>query len=500
MARPLLRPLERDLALVVGGAGLLAACVALLRLVVSSPEAPSTTAADAAAPPLASVEAAPDAAIVAADPSLSLDAGAPRKRSFNVLLITVDTLRADLGYAGYPRPVTPNIDALAARSVVFERAYSLASYTAKSLGPMLIGRYVSETWRDADHFVTFAPDNVFVAERAQAMGFRTLAGMSHIGFKWPTGFQQGFDIWNTSAIPEGQEVSDDSVTSARLSDVALDLLSRPENVTPKWSMDETSGGATREEEPRRFFAWFHYVDPHLLYVAHKGAPPFATMPAASPRRRDLYDEEVWFTDQQIGRLLDYVAAQPWAADTAIVLTSDHGECFGEHGMNGHGRELWEPLVRIPLIVYVPGTPARRIAVKRSGIDLAPTLVELLGMDASPDDSPYSLRGTSLLRDAFADPAAALPERDVYIDMPEGPFNDARRAIITGPSPGTKLIVSRDTRYALYDLGADPKEEHDLSGDKDALAAAVDAYKNWRKGLREVPPTPVKTAGGPRLKF
>jgi arylsulfatase A-like enzyme len=499
VARLTPRPVRRDLALVAGGAGLVAASLALLRSVVSTPQERSAGALDAAPPAVASAERAADAEIAAA-PSTPRDAGPARKRSYNVLLITVDTLRADLGFSGYPRPVSPNIDALAERSAVFERAYSLASYTAKSLGPMLIGRYMSETWRDADHFVTFAPENVFVAERAQAMGFRTLAGMSHIGFKWPTGFQQGFDLWNTSAIPEGQEVSDDSVTSARLSDVALELLSRPENATPKWSMDETSSGAAREEEPRRFFAWFHYVDPHLLYVAHKGAPPFATMPGPSPRRRDLYDEEVWFTDRQIGRVLDYVATQPWAADTAIILTSDHGECFGEHGMTGHGRELWEPLVRIPLLVYVPGAPARRISVKRSGIDLAPTIVELLGMDASPDESPYSLRGTSLLRDVLSPPGAALAERDVHIDMPEGPFNDARRAIITGPSPGKKLIVSREARYALYDLAADPNEEHDLSGDKEALAAAIDAYKNWRKGLREVPPTPVKSAGLPRLKF
>ena len=104
---------------------------------------------------------------------------APTSRSFNVLLITVDTLRWDLGFMGYPRPITPNLDALAERSTVFERAYATASYTPKSIGPMLIGRYASETFRDGQHYTTFYPANVFVAERLRSAGHRTLAAGTH---------------------------------------------------------------------------------------------------------------------------------------------------------------------------------------------------------------------------------------------------------------------------------------------------------------------------------
>ena len=340
---------------------------------------PEQSAEVAAAPLVADAEAAA-APVVDGDGRAGGDgdAGAVR-RTYNVLLITVDTLRFDLGFMGYPKPVSPNIDALAARSVVFERSYATASFTPKSLGPMLIGRYASETNRDFEHYTTFFPTNVFLAERVHTAGVRTFAGMCHRYFTFKTGLQQGFDVWDTSAMPPRMTDNDRRVTSDRLSNVALDLLAKPENVAG----------------PRRFFAWFHYFDPHLPYVPHAGAPDLRAPDASKvARARAPYDEEVWFTDQQVGRVLAYVASQPWGADTAIVLTADHGEAFGEHNHVGHGRELWEPLVRVPLLVYVPGVKAKRVAVKRSHIDLAPTIMELVG---APLPSDRSLRGTSLVR-------------------------------------------------------------------------------------------------------
>src|SRR5262249_36128953 len=159
-------------------------------------------------------------------------------------------------------------------------------------------------------------------------------------------------------------------------------------------------------------------------------------------------------DKHIGKVIDYIKSQPWGADTAIILTADHGEGFGEHGIIGHGREIWEPLIRVPLILYVPGATARRVTEKRSHIDLAPTIMDLLGVEPPP---PGELRGTSLLEDVFLPPKQEPTERDVYVDMPEGPYNDVRRAIITGPSPGMKLLHFGGQRYQLYDLENDPTE-------------------------------------------
>ena len=121
-------------------------------------------------------------------------------KAYNVILISVDTLRADIGFMGYPRPVSANIDALAAKSVIFERAYATASFTPKCLGPLMIGRYSSETYRDFEHYTKFGTENVFLAERIHNAGNRTAAAMCHRYFGWKKGLDQGFDIWDTSSI------------------------------------------------------------------------------------------------------------------------------------------------------------------------------------------------------------------------------------------------------------------------------------------------------------
>ncbi|HEY8087861.1 MAG TPA: sulfatase-like hydrolase/transferase, partial [Polyangiaceae bacterium] len=120
-------------------------------------------------------------------------------RDLNLVLITVDTLRIDVGFMGYPRPVSPNLDALAMRSTVFDRAYSMASYTGKSVGPTLIGKYPSETLRDGAHFDTYFQGNVFLAERLHDAGFRTMGLASHWYFKPKYGLTQGMDVWDMSA-------------------------------------------------------------------------------------------------------------------------------------------------------------------------------------------------------------------------------------------------------------------------------------------------------------
>jgi choline-sulfatase len=237
--------------------------------------------------------------------------------ALNVLLITVDTLRHDLGYAGYPRAISPNLDRLAQRSVVFDHAYALASYTGKSIGPLLIGKYPSETRRGYFHCNRFGKDETFVQERLQSAGVRTLSIQGHWYFTPEYGLGRGFDVLDLSASPAERRLEGDkSVNGDKLSDAAIQRL------------------AQRENTQRPFFMWVHYLDPHADYVKHEGFD-------FGPRARDLYDSEVAFTDQQLGRLFDYVAASELAASTAIIVTSDHGEAFGEHGMWRHGYELWE---------------------------------------------------------------------------------------------------------------------------------------------------------------
>jgi arylsulfatase A-like enzyme len=383
-------------------------------------------------------------------------------RDLNLVLITVDTLRIDLGFMGYPRPVSPNLDALASRATVFERAYSMASYTGKSVGPTLIGKYPSECIRDFAHFDTYYDDNVFLAERLRAAGFRTMGAASYWYFKPKYGLSQGIDVWDLSAMPSDSSSDlDSSVSSGKLTDVAIRLLSDPDN---------TRG---------RFFFWGHYFDPHANYVPHAGAPDFRT--GARGWAKPLYDGEVWFTDQHLGRLFDFISSQPWGQKTAIVLTADHGEAFEEHGMSWHGVDLWEPLIRVPLVVYVPGGKPHRVAVKRSLIDLVPTILDLMGL---PQPPPGELSGESTAA-AIAFPDEAPPERDILMDMPAGTQVSQHRAFIRGDTPGLKMMAEGGPLFFLFDLARDPGELNDLSRDRTTFAAMKAAYEEKAAELHPV---------------
>jgi choline-sulfatase len=390
---------------------------------------------------------------------------APIDRDYNLILITVDTVRAaDVGFLGYGKPTTPRLDAVASEGVVYERAYALASYTGKALAPMLIGKFPSETLRDGSHYNRYYQGNTFLAERLKAAGIFTMGAASHWYFTPAWGVTQGFDVFDTSAVPaSGQGDTDTSSTSPQLTDAAVRMLA-------------SNVGS------RRFFLWVHYFDPHAQYMHHDGAPDFSDPGAPGGRMRAAYDGEIWFVDQAIGRLLDYVGAQPWGKDTIVAMTSDHGESMDEHGIAfQHGHEIWESLVRIPLLLRVPGVAPRRVPVKRSVVDLVPTLLDLMRV---PQPPAGELSGQSLVPDLVLSPGDPYEERDVFLDMPDGPFTHMRRGLIHGTSPGMKIIHLGGRQYQLYDLARDPDEKEDLSGDPGQLEPMIQALSAKRAALKE----------------
>lgn len=384
----------------------------------------------------------------------------------NVVLITIDTLRSDLGFTGYKRPISPNIDALAARSVVFDNAYSLASYTGKSVGPMLIGKYGSETNRNWGHFNKFNESDTFLAQRLQREGVRTLGAHAHRYFDEFGGLNRGFDVIDFAAAPpkDAPWDIDTKATAEELTNAAIGLLGKPENTD------------------KRFFMWVHYLDPHADYLKHEGID-FGTAP------RDLYDAEVAYTDKYIGLLLSTIEQASWGKRTVVILTSDHGEAFGEHDMWRHGFEVWEVLVRVPLIVSIPGQKPKHVVPRRSLIDLVPTVLELMHIRAPErrEDNREStdfLSGNSLLADIYERAGTPPPAvRDVFVDMPAGPYNDARRALIHDDQ---KLIVSNEARFDLYDLAADPLEGRNLAKTStEKLTEMKERYAAMKAWLREV---------------
>lgn len=384
---------------------------------------------------------------------------------FNVILVTIDSLRADMPWAGYSRPIAPRLSALHARAISYTRAYSTSSFTSKSIPGLLTGRYPSELVRTGSFFTKYLKADQFVCTHLSTEGIPCVGAHAHMYFgPGQSGFETGFQSWKIVDDITFDYQTDPYVTSDKLTPLAIEMLGQ---VSRRDAGDAGAAGALLP-----FFAWFHYMDPHDEYKGHEESPHFGK------RARDLYDEEVFFTDLWVGKLLDYVEAQPWAKRTAIVVTADHGEAFGEHGITRHAHEVWEELVHVPLFIYVPGTAPRVIDTPRGHADLMPTFIELLGARGVP-----ALPGTSLVKEIMTGEAE---ERDVIVDLPEDDYNDRRRALIHGT---TKLIsFGDDVRFALYDLAADPKESEDLILKRPELATDMRRrYREASKRIADVPP-------------
>ena len=368
-------------------------------------------------------------------PSASPSAAAPivtkpkaLPTDLNVILITIDSLRADMPWAGYARPIAPRLTELEAKSVSYANAYALSSYTSMSVGGFLAGNYPGCVKRDGFFFGTYPGDVLMFPERLQQAGIRTLAVQAHGYFKPGSGLNQGFDVWKMVPNLKWNAQTDENVTSPDTERLAEELLADPANTA------------------KRFFAWFHFMDPHDQYVGHKDGTSFGR------KARDLYDGEVEYTDKHIGLLLDFVAKQPWAERTAIIVSADHGESFGEHGVYRHGFEVFQSLVRVPWFFVLPGATPKRIEVARSHLDLAPTILELYGVKSEPP-----LPGASLVAELTGTEQPG--ERDVIVDLPRTSDNDRRRALVTGHH---KIIAySDDAYFQVYDLAADPDETKDL---------------------------------------
>jgi len=332
-----------------------------------------------------------------------------------------------------------------------------------SVGGFLAGDYPGAVKRDGYFFGTYPKDVLMFPERLQAAGVRTMSLHGHGYFKPGSGLNQGFDVWKIVPNLKWNAQTDENVTSPQMEQMAEEVLSDPANV----------GG--------RFFAWFHFMDPHDVYMPHKDGTKFGT------KARDLYDGEVEFTDKHIAKLLEFIDKQPWASRTAIVVSADHGESFGEHSVFRHGFEIFQNLVRVPWFFHVPGVPARRIDVSRSHLHLAPTMLDLLSVKADPP-----LPGASLVPELLGEVTPG--DRDVIVDLPRTSDNDRRRALITGKH---KVIAySDDAYFQVYDLEADPDETKDLvKTEKELARGLIEKYKAAVKGIRDVKPYACKTLKG-----
>ncbi|MCA9630236.1 MAG: sulfatase [Myxococcales bacterium] len=384
-------------------------------------------------------------------------------RPLNVLLILVDSMRADMPWAGYDKPIAPNLTELEKHSVSYTRAHSISSYTAKSVGGLLAGKYPSALRRSGFFFTKYSDADTFFPELLQAAGVHTMAGHAHMYMKRGNKMDQGFDDWRVVEGIDFDAQTDNHVTSQKLTPMAIDQL-----------------GAVKADKP--FFMYLHYMDPHDVYTTHKESPDFGKS------ARGRYDSEIFYTDLWIGKLLDYCKQQPWWSKTAVIVSADHGEAFGEHHQYRHAFSLWEMLTHVPLFVHLPDRDeGRRIDTPRGAIDVAPTVLDLMGVDAPEGE----FAGKSLVEELYGREEPA--ERPVIMDLPADSNNPRVRAMILGDY---KLIVyDNGWRKDLFNLKDDPGEKKDLAKvEPEKFKQMVELFETeWGK-VKEVKPY-----GGNKLK-
>lgn len=346
----------------------------------------------------------------------------------NIILVTIDTLRGDhLGYAGYKtHPISPNIDALASSGLRFLWAFSQGAQTKQSMPSVFVGRYFSEVARTPHHWATTRGEAITLAERMRAAGYRTIGVPAHNFFRVEYGLHQGFENYDLTVIEEYGTRTAYGVTGRIVTQRALMHLKRQ-----------------RPGEP--FFLWLHYFDPHHFYKDHDGVD-------FGPEDIDRYAEEVWYTDQQLGKVISWLKTSPFAENTYWVMHADHAEAFSEHGYTYHGQTLNNDQIHVPLLVAGPGMTGRSIERPVSNLDIAPTLVELAGLPPDPE-----LRGVSLLR-YLDDPEA--PHPPVFSEMVADESHSDRRVIVDWPYK-LQYGITFNT-YWLHDLSQDPTEQKNLA--------------------------------------
>ena len=381
-----------------------------------------------------------DLRLAVSDPVLHDRAAYGLKRG--VIFISIDTLRRDhVGAYGYAKPTTPNLDALARRGVLAADAVSVSSWTLPSHLSMLTST-LPGTHGGTDMKQGFNRSVPSVAEILRGLGIATHAVTSHLYVSKTYGLEAGFDSMNFRQDRLAENVANH----------AMDLVDRFGD--------------------RPFFMFLHFYDPHWHY-----APPpdvlkifessyagtltgnlkdFQNLRPEQVKPKDLehllalYDGEIRYTDNEIGRLLAHLKERGADRNTLMVVTSDHGEEFLDHGSWEHQKTLYEEVIRIPLIVSGPGVAARREGQPVSLLDIAPTILDYLSVKAAP-----SMRGVSLLRPVGE-------SREMYGET-DHTLDGTRLSFVRGGSKSWKAILRSDpakqkeASSEWYDLAADPAE-------------------------------------------
>ena len=370
--------------------------------------------------------------------------GGRHSRGMNLLLVTLDTVRADrFGCYGDQRAVTPVIDGLAAKGVRFENCYTPVPLTLPAHCSLFTGLWPIRHGVRNNAFYRLADDHVTLAESLKERGYDTAALVATYVLTAQFGLDQGFSLYDDRLVyGEGLHSYDAEIPA----DKVYDKFGR-------WLLRQ------KEKPTAPFFLWVHFYDPHKPY-----APPAEYLNRLGG---DPYRGEIAYVDHYLGRMIDDLRDQRLLENTILVIVGDHGEAFGEHQESGHGIFCYQESVRVPLLFYAPRLwPKPAIVASRVRlVDLMPTLLDLLGKETLAD----AVQGKSVtgLLGGKSEPAP-LP---VYLESLYGQEQN-NWAPLTGLISGNEKYLSLP-QAELYDLVADPLEKNNLFHKKNARARELD---------------------------
>ncbi len=404
------------------------------------------------------------------------------RRDLNLVFVLVDTLRADrLGSYGYARETSPNFDALAREGVLFENVLTQSSWTKTSMASLWTATNpINHGLLHYDHVMP--AEALLPAEILRDAGFRT-AGLWRNGWVAPNfGFDQGFDSYvNPKAGAERARIQRANPSTRPLQGTDEDLVDSAREFLDAWGH-------------RRFFLYLHFMDVHQ-YVYDAESTRFGTSYS------DVYDQSILWTDKLLAVLFEALIDRELLDETLVVIAADHGEAFLEHGREGHARNLYQEVARVPFLIVPPFSIEGGVRVPElvSNIDIWPTLLDLLGLPALPNADGRSLVPLIAKAGGFEaggpGEAEGLARRPVFsqLDRGWGQVEEAKRPLVAVQQGESKLIrhVDRPPRSEFFDLASDPGEQKNLYAARppalEPLEALADRYARERKSPFGVEP-------------
>ncbi len=405
-------------------------------------------------------------------PAAAAAAATPESLRPNLIVYLIDTLRADhLGCYGYPLPTSPRIDAFARESVLWREARSQSSWTKPAVATLLTGLY--PITHGADRRARgLAPDVVTLADRLAAAGYQTAFFTTNPTVTAKFGFDRGFDEFHYLSHPRGRGRGRGHVDSAQIHRQVVAWLERRDPARPFFLVVHTLDPHDPYNPPERFKRRFAPdVDATVACCIRAHELAALTPGAARARAQEmvaLYDGEIAQNDESFGALYDELARRDLLERSALLLTADHGEEFYDHGGWRHASTLYEEVLRIPLILRLPGGAERGRAIDAPAdlIDIAPTLLALVGLEV-----PATLPGESWLP-ALGGLAPPAGESFAWLEHPSFSIASVLRDSWKGVRSrgGWRLPLERGSDE-LFELRADPGERRNLTG-------ASSLRRNW----------------------